>query len=101
MADDVVDVLRETLSNHRLMVLAAAKNNTELDLDSALQVHAGLGNILADWTDFSAGEQRKIISTIEYLVNPTDDGHPDLTTSDGFHDDLAELRRLHAFLGYV
>jgi hypothetical protein len=34
-------------------------------------------------------------------VNPDDGGRPDLTTPDGFHDDLAELRRLHAILGYV
>ncbi len=53
MADGVVDLLRETLHNHRLMV-ASAKT-----------------------------------------------GRPDLTTPDGFHDDLAELRRLLAFLGYV
>lgn len=101
MADDVVDVLRETLHNHRLMLLAAAKANDELDLEIALEVHAGIGSILADWSDFTAGQQRKIVSTIEFLVNPVDDGRPDLATPDGFHDDLAELRRLHAFLGYV
>lgn len=101
MADDVLEVLRTTLTNHRSMIMAAAETNSELDLQSALQVHAGLGNILADWADFTAGQQRQIISTIEYLVNPDDDGHSDLTTPDGFDDDLAELRRLHAFLGYV
>lgn len=101
MADDVVDLLRETLHNHRLMVMAAAKTSTDVDIDAALEVHAGLGGILADWSDFTAGQQRQIISTIEFLVNPTDAGQPDLSTPDGFHDDLAELRRLHAFLGYV
>jgi hypothetical protein len=101
MPDDVLDVLRETLHNHRLMVLAAAHTDAVVDLESALEVHAGLGRVLADWPDFTAGQQRKIVSAIEFLVNPTDDGRPDLTTPDGFHDDLAELRRLHAFLGYV
>lgn len=101
MPDDVLTVLHETLRNHRSMLLAAARTNAELDLDSALQVHAGLGNILADWPEFSAVQQRKIISTIEFLVNPTDDGKPDLTTPDGFDDDLAELQSLNAFLGYV
>lgn len=101
MADDVLDVLRETLHNHRLMLVAAARANAEVDLTSALEVHAGLGAVLADWSDFSAGQQRQIVSTIEFLVNPDDDGKPDLTTPDGFDDDLAELRRLHAFLGYV
>lgn len=101
MPDDELTVLRETLHNHRLMLMAAARANAELDLDSALTVHAGLGNILADWPDFTAVQQRKIISTIEFLVNPTDGGQPDLTTPDGFRDDLVELQRLHAFLGYV
>lgn len=101
MADDVPDLLRETLHNHRLMIMGAARTNDELDLDAALQVHAGLGSILADWADFTAAQQRQIVSTIEYLVNPDDGGRPDLTTPDGFHDDLAELRRLHAILGYV
>lgn len=101
MADDALDVLRDTLHNHRLMVLAAAATDDTLDLDAALEVHAGLGSILADWPDFTAGQQREIVSTIEFLVNPTDDGKPDLTTPDGFHDDLAELHRLHALLGYV
>lgn len=101
MPDDVLDVLRETLHNHREMLLAAARANADLDLDAALQVHAGLGSILADWSEFTADEQRKIVSTIEFLVNPDDRGHADLTTPDGFHDDLAELRRLHVFLGTV
>lgn len=101
MADDVLDLLRDTLNNHRQMVLAAATTNDALDLDTALEVHAGLGSILADWPDFTAGQQREIVSMIEFLVNPTDGGKPDLTTPDGFDDDLAELRRLHAFLGYV
>ena len=64
-------------------------------------MHAGLGTILADWSDFTAGQQRQIVSTIEFLVKPTDAGQPDLTTPDGFRDDLAELHRLHAVLGYV
>lgn len=101
MADDVLTVLRETLQNHRLMLMAAARTNTEVDLDTALQVHAGLGSILADWPEFTARQQREIVSTIEFLVNPDDGGQPDLTTPDGFHDDLAQLRRLHDFLGYV
>jgi len=101
MVDEVLDVLRETLNNHRQMLLAAAKTSDDIDLDTALTVHAELGNILADWPEFTAGQQRAVVSTIEFLVNPTDDGHPDLTTSDGFDDDLAELQRLHAVLGYV
>jgi hypothetical protein len=101
MADEVLDVLRETLTNHRQMLLAAAKTSDDLDLETALTVHAELGKILADWPEFTAGQQREVVSTIEFLVNPTDDGHPDLTTPDGFHDDLAELQRLHAVLGYV
>lgn len=100
MADDVLDVLHDTLRNHRQMLVAAARTSPDLDLDTALEVHAGLSAILADWSELTAGQQRLVVSTIEYLVNPGDDGHSDLSEPDGFRDDMAELRRLHAVLGY-
>ena len=64
-------------------------------------MHAGLVTILADSSAVTAGQRRQIVATIEFPVNPTDAGQPDLTTPGGFHDDLPELHRLHGVLGYV
>ena len=100
MADDELTVLRDALSTHRSMLLGALHSNEKIDIDRAFQVHAGLSRILARWDEYTANEQRHIIRTIEYLVN-ADDEVPDLTTANGFTDDLAELRKLEAALGYV
>jgi hypothetical protein len=101
MADDEVSMLRGVLSAHRSMLMGALSTNRDLDIDRAFHVHAGLSRILSRWDDYSANEQREIIRTVEYLVNPEDDDVNDLTTPDGFADDLAELRKLQVFLGYV
>jgi len=100
MSDDELQLLHDTLAAHRSMVLAAKQVDDDVDLEGALTVHAGLGNLISRWSEFSVGEQREIIRTLEYLVNPDDD-QPDLGGPDGFRDDLAELRRLQGFLGYV
>ena len=94
-------MLRGVLSAHRSMLEGALQTNRDLDIDRAFHVHAGLSKILAHWDDYNATEQRRIISTVEYLVNPEDDDVNDLTSPDGFADDLAALRRLQDFLGYV
>jgi hypothetical protein len=93
-------VLRESLASHRALLAGALRTNPDLDLDGALQVHAGLGSILTRWSEFSATEQREIVATVEYLIN-SDDSEPDLVGPDGFRDDVAQLHRLQAFLGYV
>jgi len=100
MADDEVGVLRDALSTHRSMLLGALQSNSELDIDRAFQIHAGVARILAHWDEFSANEQREIVKTIEYLVNP-DDERNDLLDRDGFLDDLERFHCLQAFLGYV
>lgn len=100
MPDDEVRMLREALSAHRAILTGAMHCNDQLDIDRAFQVHSGLARLLAHWDEFSATEQREIVRTVEYLVNPDDDVN-DLTGPDGFADDLAELDRLRLFLGYV
>lgn len=99
MADDEVTMLRDALSAHRSMLLGALHGNAELDIDRAFQVHAGLARLLASWDDFSCREQREIVRTVEYLVN-ADDNVNDLTSPDGFVDDLEQFQRLQSFLGY-
>jgi hypothetical protein len=103
MAVDEVTVLREALAAHRAMLMGALSGNAELDIDRALLVHAGLARILARWGEYSAPEQRRIVATVEYLVNPDDGGRigDDLHDPDGFLDDLAEFDRLQAELGYA
>lgn len=61
---------------------------------------ATLSRILGDWDEFGVSEQRALVRTIEQLVNPHD-AEPDLWRPDGFRDDLREVRRLEAELGYV
>lgn len=92
-------MLRDVLSSHRSMLMGALHSNTQLDIDRAFEVHAGLSKILAVWDDYSACEQREIVRTVQYLVK-TDDAVNDLTSPNGFADDLAELHKLRAFLGY-
>jgi hypothetical protein len=101
MVDDEVSMLRGVLSAHRSMLVGALSTNQELDIDRAFHVHAGLSKILCRWDEYSANEQRQIVRTVEYLVNPEDDDVNDLTSPNGFADDLAELRKLQDFLGYV
>ena len=98
MSDDELSVLRDALSTHRSMLMGALHRNADLDIDRAFQVHSGLSRILARWDEYTANEQRQIVRTIEYLVN-ADDDVPDLTTPNGFTDDLAELRKLEASSG--
>ncbi len=105
MAADEVSVLREALAAHRAVLTGALVGNRSLDIDRALTVHAGLARMLSHWDEYSAGEQRKIVATVEYLVNPDDDGgrgdhpHNELRGPDGFLDDLAEFDRLRSELG--
>jgi hypothetical protein len=101
MTDDEVSMLRGVLSAHRSMLMGALSTNRNLDIDRAFHVHAGLSKILCHWDEFNVNEHREIVRTVEYLVNPEDDDVNDLTSPDGFADDLAELRKLQDFLGYV
>ena len=93
-------MLRDTLSAHRSMLMGALQSNDDLDIDRAFAAHAGLTRILAHWDEYTAKQQRAVIETVEYVVN-SDDDQPDLTTPDGFADDLARVRALQADLGYV
>lgn len=96
---DEVAVLRELLSAHRSMVLGALHAGADVDVDGAFRIHAALARLLAHWDEFSANEQRRIVATIEYVVN-SDDEIPDLDGPDGFADDAEQVHQLHAFLGY-
>lgn len=100
MPDHEQTVLEESLAAHRAMLMGAWESNADLDIEGALEVHAGLSTIMTRWPEFSAHEQREIITTIEYLIT-SQDHNPDLQGPDGFRDDVAELHRLQAFLGYV
>jgi hypothetical protein len=95
---DEVGVLRTTLSAHRSMLVGALNSNHELDIDRAFAAHAGLARILTRWDDLTAHQQRAVMETVEYVVN-SDDDEPDLTSPDGFADDLARVRALQAALG--
>jgi hypothetical protein len=95
-----VVVLRDTLSAHRSMLMGALTSNDALDIDRAFAAHAGLVRVLAHWDEFTANQQRAVMETVEYVVN-SDDDEPDLTSPDGFADDLARVRALQAALGYV
>ena len=99
MTNEVV-VLRDTLSAHRSMLMGALTSNDALDIDRAFAAHAGLARVLAHWDEFTANQQRAVVETVEYVVN-SDDDEPDLTSPDGFVDDLARVRALQAALGYV
>ena len=102
MSVDEVTVLREALAAHRSGLVGALASNAELDLDRALQVHAGLSGMLAHWADYSAAEQRKIVATVEYLLDPIDPGgRVDLRDPDGFADDLARFDPLRHELGHA
>lgn len=97
---DELEVLTSTLTAHRQMLLGARETLADLDLQRAFEVHDGLGAILARWPAYSAAQQRRIIATIEYLVND-EDAQPDLRSPNGFADDLRKLHQLRDFLGYV
>ena len=45
-------------------------------------------------------DQRRIVATIEYLVDD-EDADPDLRGPTGFDDDLHQLHQLQEYLGYV
>jgi hypothetical protein len=98
--DREVHVLQEALSAHRSMLMGALHSNADLDIDNAFRVHAGISKMLARWDEHSANEQRQIVTTIRYLID-SDDEVNDLTMAGGFVDDLAELHKLQAALGYV
>ena len=93
-------MLRDTLSAHRSMLMGALHSNDQLDIDCAFAAHAGLARILTHWDEFTAHQQRAVMETVEYVVN-SDDDEPDLTSPDGFADDLARVRTLQAALGYA
>jgi hypothetical protein len=95
-----VVVLRDTLSAHRSMLMGALNSNEHLDIDRAFAAHAGLARVLTHWDDYTADQQRAVMETVEYVVN-SDDDEPDLTSPDGFADDLARVRALQAALGHV
>ncbi len=100
MITDEVVVLRDTLSAHRSMLMGALQSNDRLDIDRAFAAHAGLSRILTHWDEFTARQQRAVVETVEYVVNSDDDEH-DLSSPDGFADDLARVRALQAALGYA
>ena len=100
MTTDEVALLRETLSAHRSMLLGAVHTNHDLDIERAFAAHAGLSKILAHWDEFTARQQRAVVETVHYVVMSDDDEH-DLTSADGFADDLARVRALQESLGYA
>ena len=91
-------MLRDTLSAHRSMLMGALSSNEHLDIDRAFAAHAGLARILTHWDEYTANQQRAVMETVEYVVNSDDDEH-DLTSPQGFADDLARVRALQASLG--
>ncbi|GAB2573628.1 hypothetical protein GCM10009593_09630 [Microlunatus antarcticus] len=93
-------MLRDTLAAHRSMLMGALNSNEHLDIDRAFAAHAGLARVLTHWDDLTAHQQRAVMETVEYVVNG-DDEQPDLTSPDGFADDLARVRALQAALGYA
>ena len=93
-------MLRDTLSAHRSMLMGALNSNDRLDIDRAFAAHAGLARILVHWDEFTASQQRAVMETVEYVVNG-DDEQPDLTSPDGFADDLSRVRALQSALGYA
>lgn len=82
------------------MLLGALRGNEQLDIDRAFEIHAGLSRLLMHWDEFSARQQREVMSTVEYLIN-TDDAEHDLQSPDGFLDDLTKFEQLQESLGYV
>ena len=62
MPDDEVAALTETLATHREMLTGAIRTYPELDLQRALEVHAGLGDLMTRWTHFTADQQRETAS---------------------------------------
>lgn len=97
---ETVVVLRDTLAAHRSMLVGALAGNGHLDIDRAFAAHAGLAKVLTHWDEYTAVQQRAVMETVEYVVN-SDDDEPDLTSPDGFADDLARVRALQAALGYA
>lgn len=97
---DEVVVLRDTLSAHRSMLMGALSSNDHLDIDHAFAAHAGLARVLTHWDEYTATQQRAVMETVEYVVN-SDDDEPDLTSPDGFADDLARVRALQAALRFA
>ncbi len=91
-------MLQDALSAHRSMLMGALHCNPELDIERAFQVHAGICRILTRWDHYDAAQQREIVRTIEYVINP-DDEQNDLTSPNGFADDLAEFNKLREYLG--
>ncbi len=100
MLNDEVAVLREALSCHRSMLTGALSGNADLDIGRAFQIHAEMAKILTHWDDFNAHEQREVIATVQYIID-TEDDENDLTSPDGFLDDMARVDQLQHFLGYV
>ena len=97
---DELRILTDALAAHRQMLFGASETHRDLDLHRALEVHAGLGAILTRWPEYTVVEQRRIVATIEYLLND-EDADPDLRSPTGFGDDLHELHQLQEYLGYV
>lgn len=95
-----MSALRDVLAAHHAMVAGARQADAQVDLEAACEVYAGISRLLGHWDELTAGEQRAVVRTIEHLVNPGDE-EPDLRGPDGFRDDLRDLRRLEAELGYV
>ncbi|GAA2108628.1 hypothetical protein GCM10009841_29280 [Microlunatus panaciterrae] len=80
--------------------MGALHSNEQLDIDRAFQIHAGISRILTHWDEFTAGQQREVVSTVEYLIN-TDDDENDLQSPNGFLDDLDKYHELQVSLGYA
>ncbi len=93
-------MLRDTLSAHRSMLMGALQTNHGLDIDRAFAARAGLSQVLAHWDELSAHQQRAVMETVEYVISSEDEEH-DLTSPDGFADDLARVRALQESLGYA
>lgn len=100
MLNNEVGVLREALSCHRAMLTGALSGNDQLDIGRAFQIHAEMTKILSHWDDFSTNEQREVMATVQYVIDTEDDTN-DLTSPDGFLDDLARVDELRLFLGYL
>lgn len=100
MTANEVTALRDVLSAHQAAVRGASQVSDKVDLERVAEVHTGISWLLTQWDEFSANEQREIIRTIQNVVDrPV--GRSNLSSVEGALDEVAELRRLEALLGYL
>ncbi len=82
------------------MLIGAWESNADLDIEGALEMQAAPGTVMPGGRSPPLTSSCAIVTIIGHLITSRDH-NPDLQGADGFRDDVAELHRLQAFLGYV